>query len=286
MIDKVKKKEIMDSICRLNVSDEAKSVLDTLVILGVEGGETLKSIPNLLIVSAPGVGISSFAHVYSKIIDASGKYKVRGANTFLELDFPNTDRTVDYDDFFDSPRVVVETQNRFWGTFVISFGRYDGDDLMMNVMFERLISFMAENRENISFVFHVTPDFTKISELEHILGQVVDIKTVNLGAAQLEDMCDYFVSKMAKTGMSLNEYCVDVIRETLIAPSMDDEEFMGYRSMDILARRFCYELAADMIHHDEGHDEDMDKVVDDIVVRMMDNRTKGKRNKREIGFRI
>ena len=117
------RKEIMDNIrkqiAELNVSVDAKKMLETALYLGDMGEEAANSIPNVLIVAPPGVGLTSFSHIYSEIIDCSGKYKIRGVNTFLELDFPYAVSELEYSKFFDSPRVISETQNKFLGTFVI-----------------------------------------------------------------------------------------------------------------------------------------------------------------------
>lgn len=288
MIDETLKVALESEIGNLTISEEAKNVLSTILLLGDEGEGCLDIIPNLLVVSDPGAGVSTYSSIYSAIIDGSGVYKVGGVETFLELDFPNVESRMEYDLFFESPRIVAETQNRFWGTFVISFSRYEGADLLGSEQFERLTEFVYTNRENIHFIFHVTPEFSDIAELERILGQIVDIKKVEFGEIKLEDLSGYFVNELARNGVELSDDCANMIRDSLIADMMNEECFSGFRSMDILINRLCYEIVSEILRckGQEGQDskKDMDKIVEKIVAGILANRSENRYSRQKIGF--
>lgn len=285
------RKEIMDNIrkqiAELNVSVDAKKMLETALYLGDMGEEAANSIPNVLIVAPPGVGLTSFSHIYSEIIDCSGKYKIRGVNTFLELDFPYAVSELEYSKFFDSPRVISETQNKFLGTFVISFERYDKKNLLESIPFDRLCSFVLENKDNISFVFHVTPEFDRVDEFGKILGQLVDIKKIEFGEPDCEVLTAYFVHEILNnnTGIKWKDVWTDVVKDKFIVKACDNEGFRGYRTMDVLVRRFQYEWA-EVMRCIVTEEKNEDRIFNDVMDRMIEWVSKPNSSKSSIGFRV
>lgn len=128
---------IEKNIEKLNIDAKAKTALYQIQTIARSDAAYCKQlVPNLLLVSPFGAGTTEYGKVYSRIIDENHIYDIRGLSTFLELDFPCDDSPREYKLFFSSPRVAASTQNNFYGTFLLSFSRFEGRDLFTNPYFE------------------------------------------------------------------------------------------------------------------------------------------------------
>lgn len=282
-----KSKHIERAIENLSISAEAKDFLETALSMGDGGVNSAKSIPNVLIISPPGTGVTSFTRIYSDIVDYSHVYEIRGASTMLELDFPYSLVESEYDMFFNSPRICAETQNRFWGTFSISFERYGKEiDLIDTTQFYRLKSFVMYNRDNISFIFHITPDFEKKDELINELAQLVNIRVIEFGEQNVESLTAHFISEVEKNvSVKWNEKWTESVAG-LISNMCSNEGFRGYRTVNALVMRFQFEWAMVTRTHMEKGKISKDDVFFETLNRISRDVAYSAQNKHCIGFHV
>ena len=224
-------------------------------------------VPNLLLVSPSGAGTTEYGKVYSRIIDENHIYDIRGLSTFLELDFPCDDSPREYNLFFSSPRVAASTQNNFYGTFLLSFSRFEGRDLFTNPYFDTLLEFVEQNRDNMHFIFHVLPEFTEKEKLEMSLNRILHMVRVEFDHPNLEMSTEYVWTRLADVGISLPDTYKEKFKMAL-SGWLEQTEFDGYSSLELIARRIQYELFlvgignVDM----ECFEKTVDKALSDIKV--------------------
>ena len=178
---------IEKNIEKLNIDAKAKTALYQIQTIARSDAPYRKQlVPNLLLVSPSGAGTTEYGKVYSRIIDENHIYDIRGLSTFLELDFPCDDSPREYNLFFSSPRVAASTQNNFYGTFLLSFSRFEGRDLFTNPYFDTLLEFVEQNRDNMHFIFHVLPEFTEQDKLQMSLNRILHMVRVEFDHPNLE----------------------------------------------------------------------------------------------------
>ena len=195
---------IEKNIEKLNIDAKAKTALYQIQTIARSDAAYCKQlVPNLLLVSPSGAGTTEYGKVYSRIIDENHIYDIRGLSTFLELDFPCDDSPREYNLFFSSPRVAASTQNNFYGTFLLSFSRFEGRDLFTNPYFDTLLEFVEQNRDNMHFIFHVLPEFTEKEKLEMSLNRILHMVRVEFDHPNLEMSTEYVWTRLADVGISL-----------------------------------------------------------------------------------
>lgn len=229
----------------LLVSKEVKAQLRTIKKLACSDlPEIKKSVPSLFLAAEEGVGITSISKAYSQIIDESGIYSIRGSSTYLELVFPPANAPdKDRERFFASPKIAASITNRFYGTFVISFAKWKGQDLMKDESFHRFLAFIDENKENISFCFHVNGSFTAKEDLRAKISELVNLMDINLEVPDMEKACEYVVSTLEKAGYEFGESAIKLLQEQVLSRIVAGKNFAGYRTMDQVIRRIYYEIA-------------------------------------------
>ena len=88
--------------------------------------------------------------------------------------------------------------------------------------------------------------------------------------------------------MELSDDCANMIRDSLIADMMNEDCFSGFRSMDILINRLCYEVVSEILRckgqERQDSKKDMDKMVEKIVAGMLANRSENRYSRQKIGF--
>lgn len=233
---------IEKNIEKLNIDAKAKQTLYQIqTIAGADASYRKQLVPNLLLVSPSGAGTTEYGKVYSRIIDENHIYDIRGLNTFLELDFPYDDSPHEYNLFFSSPRVAASTQNKFYGTFLLSFSRFEGRDLFTNPYFDTLLEFVEQNRDNMHFIFHVLPEFTEKEKLEMSLNRILHMVRVEFDHPDLEMSVDYVWKKLADVDISLPDTYKKKFKAAL-SEWREQTEFDGYSSLELIAKRIQYEL--------------------------------------------
>ncbi|MBQ3545482.1 MAG: hypothetical protein IJA34_10950 [Lachnospiraceae bacterium] len=150
-----------DLINSLNVSDEIKETLYRIESVAVSNNDRLKTSVKDLFISSPSCKeLSKIAKCYERIITTNKVYPIRGSKTYLELAYPAYAKYEDYMEFFASPRLVAATQDKYTGVFLISFEQWkSANEFIRDMAFDKLIKFIEDNKTNISFVFHVIPEF-------------------------------------------------------------------------------------------------------------------------------
>ena len=233
---------IEKNIEKLNIDAKAKTALYQIqTIARLDAPYRKQLVPNLLLVSPSGAGTTEYGKVYSRIIDENHIYDIRGLSTFLELDFPCDDSPRKYNLFFSSPRVVASTQNNFYGTFLLSFSRFEGRDLFTNPYFDTLLEFIEQNRDNMQFIFHVRPEFTEKEKLEMSLNRILHMVRVEFDHPNLEMSTEYVWTRLADVGISLPNTYKEKFK-TALSGWLEQTEFDGYSSLELIARRIQYEL--------------------------------------------
>lgn len=229
----------------LLVDDSAKEMLMKVATLATSKVEEVKSlVPSLIIEADDGAGVTSYCKAYSSIVDECGLYRVRGTATYLDLTFPPiTARPETVKRFFASPSIAASITNRFYGTFVISFTEWSGMDLIRDESFMDLLEFIERNSDNISFCFHVNPNFTAKDELKNTIAKRINLMEVTLLPPNEERAFEYMMNNFKKAGYSMEENAVEKLREEMIPETVHRTDYAGYRTLDMVLRRIYYEMA-------------------------------------------
>ena len=240
------KNENLEKIDKLNVSKEAKKVLVRInKVSGSENVAMKKSIKNLFITCPHGAGLSEYARVYEAIIISNGVYPVRGKGSYLELAFPYMGSKMDYSAFYNSPRLVAATQNNYTGVFLISFEQWHNfSELNRDAVFEELLNYIDKNKSNISFVFHVLPEFGEADKLARALNGHANIEQLQLSKPRLKEAKEYVTNEMEKTKIYFTDGAKEQL-EFLIETKVNTESqaYLGYETLKGFTENLVYEVA-------------------------------------------
>jgi hypothetical protein len=224
----------------LLIDGAAKQTLGMIEkIVNSGSAKVRETVPSLVVTADAGCGVSGYGKVYGKIIEDSPLLQVRGSSTFIELTFPKNNPQ-DENLFFSSPQRAASIRNRFYGTMLISFEEYEGQDLLKSDSFKRLTNFIEYNKADIHFVFHVMPDFMVKSQLIAILRSHVNIVEVNLDKPDVEKAYSYLLAGLNECGFTIEataefrEFMVDVVA---------GKTYSGYITLSNLINRIRYEMA-------------------------------------------
>lgn len=275
------KEPMIKRIDELFISEEAKETLKTVYGMSSSKHVNIKSsIPSILVTADEGCGYSTFSKTYGDIISDSSLLKIRGVKTYIELVFPK-DNERDEKMFFSSPLLASSIKNRFYGTMSISFKEFEGNDLIGSESLERLMKFIAANRSNIYFVFHVLPEFSATKHLIKLLGNTLNISEVILDKPDKEKSFKYVMDGLKRQGYSINKADLNRFKE-LISVVMEDKMYSGYRSFNNLIDRINYEV----IKNGHSPDEPIEKeVINSVMERYNNEAGFGMSEKRVMGFR-
>lgn len=229
----------------LQLSKEAESSLKTVEKMSGSAKKTVReSVPGLFLIAERGTGVTGYCKKYSEIIDQSGIYSVRGSSTYLELIYPpaNADESDRYK-FFASPKVAASITNKFYGTFVISFEEWRGEDLIRSESLSELLHFIDSNRGNISFCFHILPSFSARENLKGILSKHVNLLEVELELPDAELSAAYVADAMKNEGYKFDKNVLQELTDSVISDVVNDADFAGYRTLNHLRRQLIMEAA-------------------------------------------
>ncbi len=251
-------------IDELLIDDNGKEVLyATDRILNSDSKSIRGSIFTPLIISSEGCGLSSFGKAYSEIVSNSQFFVQKGNTNFLELVFPKgNDESEKL--FFSSPLRAASTTNRFYGTIIVSLTEYEGNDLVRSDSFDRLLEFCKQNKENIRFIFHISPGFKVKSVLISAFQEIFPVQEVNLDKPGLEKSVEYVISEMEKESIGFEEGAKDILSKRLIPMILSRRSFSGYRSLNILIGRMTLEYTM--------NGQDQQRVITTSVVESLLNR--------------
>lgn len=223
-------KRIEQMLSTLLVDENAKNALRKADMLL---NSTSKSVSNYipLVIAKEGCGFSSFGRVYSAIVDESPLLRVKGSATLLELVFPK-DNEIDEKLFFASPRRLASIRNRFYGTMLISFKEYSGLDLINSAALKRLLKFMEDNKDNIRFMLHVTPEFSARERLISILQDLFFVEEIILKGPDVDCSLSYVLDELEKQGYEVSEEAAACLREQALPRMVAGRSYAGYKSLD------------------------------------------------------
>ena len=250
----MKNEQINNEIQKMNISDEAKVVLERIEQAASSNISSFKqSIPGIFLVGDKGTGSTAFARTYDRILTANHVYTVRGTKTFLDLVFPKGGSEKDYQRFFESPRLMASIQNRFFGVFAISFEDWEGRDLIDSEPFSTLLTFIDNNRDNIYFVFKVTGAFKAKDDLKKILNNHVNLLEADIGNPDFDMAFDYIVNCLEVDGVGFSIEGKTELKSILGKKlNMDDSDFAGYRSLQQIAKSILFELLTTGVYEDKS----------------------------------
>lgn len=238
--------ENLKKIERLNIPARAKEVLGRInKVSGSESVAMKASVKSLFVICPHGAGLSEFARVYEDIIITNGVYPVRGRETYLELAFPRMGSEKDYADFYNSPKLVAATQNSYTGIFLISFEQWNSFmELTRDKVFDELLNYLDKNKKNISFVFHVLPEFHDPDKLAQTLNGHVNIEQLRLLKPELNEAKAYVTNEMKKTKLRFTGGARNKL-EMLIESKIDTESkaYLGYETLKRFTDDLIYEAA-------------------------------------------
>lgn len=234
---------VENAINSLLVEENAKKVLRAIKSVFAMSSENARSNSvSLLIEAGEGCGASSYSEAYSAIVDNSFGYANTGNETYLELVFPKNNEA-DEKLFYASPKRLATSSNRFYGTMLISFKEFSGADLIKSCSFNRLLSFVEENKDNIHFVFHILPEFNAKGRLISKLREVTNVEAVTLGNPGIDEAYKYTISRISETKTDIEDDALGFLKTTCIPKVIKSKSFKGFKSFDSFADRIYYEAA-------------------------------------------
>lgn len=264
----------------LFVDNDAKQTLGMIEkIVNSDSVKVRETVPSLIVTADEGCGVSGYGKVYGKIIEHSPLMRVRGSATFMELTFPKNNLQ-DEKLFFSSPQRAASIRNRFYGTMLISFEEYEGQDLLKSDSFKRLTEFIEYNKANICFVFHIMPEFMAKSQLIAVLRSHINIVEVNLDKPDIEKSYSYMLSGLSECGFTIDESAE--FRKFVENIVVAGKTYSGYRTLDNLIQRIRYEMAVSDKEERVIDKKIVDHLARSYVPEMMTNATENTK----IGFHI
>lgn len=241
----MKKDKIYD-IEELSVSEEAKEVLRKIGVVASSSNPIIKaSIKNLFITCPHGAALSDYARAYERIIIENDVYRVVGKGTYLELAFPKMRTEREYAEFYNSTRIVAATINDYTGVFLVSFEQWSGyNELVREMAFSEFLKFVDGNKKNISFVFHVLPEFADKEKFYLLLNGHVNLKRVELNNPDLSKATDFIISELKKTDITLTDSAKKKLGE-FVSEKIDvtSQYYQGYRTLERLSNNIIFEAA-------------------------------------------
>lgn len=229
-------------IDNLIIDDEAKKVLRTVErIANSDNARVRRSIPSLLVVSDSGCGVTSYGKVYGKILEHSPVLQMRGVETFVELVLPK-DNKLDERLFFSSPQRAASIRNRFYGTLLISFSEYCGQDLIKGESFQRLLEYIELNKANIQFIFHILSDFAARRQLVSKLNEYINIIEVCLEKPDVDKAFNYVLAELDKLGLVLKDGCENNFKDRVLSKVIHGNTYRGYKTLNNVVERMNYEV--------------------------------------------
>ena len=272
----------LETLC---VPSDAKNILRRVLKVASSDNIFIKqSVKDLFIISPHDVNLSKFARVYESIIVGNKIYRMFGKTTYLELAFPKNASPRELEEFYNSPKLAAATTNDYTGVFLISFEQWNSyQELVRDSSFNGLVKFIENNKQNISYIFHVMPDFSNAERLFLHLSNYINLLEVELRMPNLEDAIEYIEKILQKANISLmNSECK--LKELLLNGIDNGESpHFSYTELDQLAANIVFELVCSCETQANGtwmlDDKTMDKLTDTLSI------CGGKETYTKIGFR-
>lgn len=241
------KKSSKYDIQGLNASTEVKEALEKIKSVAASENQKIKSSVKDLFIKSPSCKeLSKIARCYEGIITENKVYPLSGAKTYLELAFPNTDNPKEYKDFFASPALVSATRDYFAGVFLVSFEQWKGAyELIRSPFFKDLLRFIHDNKDTISFVFHVKPDFRDGNVLYNELSKLVNLVCLEHSLPDLKQAVSYVEVQLAESGIKVAKNAKCELKR-LVEEKIDitSQDFEGYVTLEQLVANLQFELYA------------------------------------------
>lgn len=271
----------------LSVSEEAKEVLRrTLRVASSTNSNIKESVKSLFVVCPHGACLSEYARTYERIIIENDVYKVTGKGTYLELAFPKMGTEKEYAAFYNSARLVAATINSYTGVFLLSFERFNGyNDLMKEPAFAGLLKYIDMNAKNISFVFHVNPEFGDKEKLANTLKGHVNLLQVSLAKPGIVDATEYVTGALNKTNIFFTKAAKKKL-SVLVAEKIDFESvsYLGYRTLDRFTSNVAFEVACICDENEKGMRTIDTKIISQLA-EAVDFSLEDKEMSYKLGFR-
>lgn len=261
-------KETEQMINRLMLDERSKRFLKEADKVINSGSVDAKDTSFITIVKAEnGCEVSEFGRAFSQIVDKSIPLTVKGKSTYLELVFPK-DNERDERLFFASPRRIVSVRNRFYGTMLISLGEYEScheKEFPGIPSIKNLLMFMEKNKQNISFIIHITPDFGATKSLMKMLREMSPVEMIDMEKPDAEAAytfaMDWIKQKEIRTDDESRKYIKEIVLPQIVAGN----SYTGYPSIEQFLDRLNLERAKCT-----GKSKDMiDRSMLDIVIDKM-----------------
>ena len=253
---------------KLNTSDDIKKVLRKINTVASSDNLKMKqSVKDLFLTSPSCKELSKIGKCYERIIMNNGVYPTRGSRTYLELAFPASGKDSDYREFFASPRLAAATQNYFSGVFLISFEQWtSASELIRDIAFSNLVNFIDNNKKHISFVFHVTPEFRDINQLENELAKHLNMCRIKHSLPDMNSAVLYVEKQLYEAGIELDTSAKREIKR-LLAEKIDitSNSYHGYRTLEKLVSSIQFELYATVFEKKDSIRESLFRIGKDEI---------------------
>lgn len=236
--------ERLELIENLNVTEEAKVVLRKMQRVASSSNPAIKaSVKNLFVTCPHGAALSDYARAYERIIIENDVYRVVGKGTYLELAFPKMGTDKEYSEFYNSAKIVAATINDYTGVFLVSFEQWSGyNEIVRDSAFSEFLKFVDNNKKNISFVFHVLPEFSDREKFYSLLNGHVNLKKVELSNPDLSKATDFIIGELKRSEITLTDSARKKLGE-FVSEKVDisSQDYLGYRTLERLSNNIIFE---------------------------------------------
>lgn len=262
-----------------NTMDEAgRSGIEKMLAAVEQSGEKITVLPHVHLRANKGMGITTFGKFYVELVKRGNMFGSHDVK-YLELSYPCSAVSRDYELFFQSLREAAETQNSFWGVVLVSLDEWKKANVKKDEAFYRLLRFVKENERSVRFVVQTSVDQSFFDTVNEILREEIDVFTVSLAGPDDEYVWRFLCEEFDKAGYTISHEG-KIAMHTLV----HDEEFRnlisrrGYPAVREMSNRLQYECAA------SGGKEVSEKHINEVK-REMSLRSSGSKE-RKVGFAV
>ena len=261
------------------ILDEASRIeIEKMLLVVEQADENVMVLPHVHLRANQGMGNTTFGKFYAELIKKGkmfGSHDVR----YLELSYPYSAASRDYELFFQSLREAAETQNLFWGVVLVSLDEWKRANVKKDEAFYQLLRFVKKNELSVRFVFQTQEKQGFSDIVSEVLREEVDICTFSLAGPNEEYVWKFLCDESAKEGYTITQegksamlgLVYDDACKTLVGKR-------GYPALQEIKKRLQYECAA------SGR-KDINEMHVNEVKREMSLKSSGNKE-RKVGFAV
>lgn len=226
------------------LDETGRSELEKMLLVVEQADEKVTVLPHVHLRANQGKGITTFGKFYTELVKQGrmfGSHDVK----YLELIYPYSAVSRDYELFFQSLREAAETQNLFWGVVLVSLDEWKRTNVKKDEAFYQLLKFVKKNEQSVRFVIQTPEDQNFSNTVNEVLSEEVDIFTFSLAGPNDEYVWKFLCEEFAKEGYTITQEG----KSAMLGLVHDDAcrnlvGKRGYPALQEIKKRLQYECAA------------------------------------------